>query len=409
MWSTYLTFILAALTASSLAAPSPLTTSATTVATLSGIQSGTAHDGILIHVLRTEDLIADKLKAKPLLLERLSHLLIKVELGNQSVAVNGHSLPMLPGSHPLEVSVKLQQVQMLKMPKDSPLVPLGLTPPEVLSIADKYMSEGIVAAMLSVTQEPLIVEAMREDNTPVQAEAYKVTIGMKILEVDGMSLAETDLPPVDLLHLIVHPDQADPSKVATVTTLAPEALSDSQPASSPAGMLNAALDTTRASLESTLNALSNAMQGMVAHASGLLNGSRARKPCHKHHHHHHHQKGAASKAKKPVELAAATKAPEATSEHPISRHSAASTFRHRMGCFVKMVARSSLAVLLLGLPLALVLLVFSALVSTILRRRLEASTAAASTPPAYEAIPADEKLTEDQQIIIIHAADADKI
>ncbi|WAR52058.1 hypothetical protein PtB15_1B497 [Puccinia triticina] len=384
MWSTYLTFLLAALTASSWAAPSPLTTSATTVATLSGLQSGNAHDGILIHVIRTEDLIADKLKSKPLLLEKLSHLLIRVELGNQSVAVNGHPLPMLPGARPLEVSVKLKQVQMLKMPKDSPLVPLGLTPPEVLSIADKYMSEGIVAAMLSVTQEPLGIEAMREDATPVQAEAYKVTIGIKILEVDGMSLSETDLPAVDLLHLIVHPDQADPTKVATVTTLAPEALSDPQPDPSllgssasmtPAGMLDAALDTTRASLASTLHALSNAMQGMAAHASGLLSGTRARKPCHKHHHHHHsNNKGAAAKSKaKPVELAAATKAP-ASSEQPTVRHSAVTAFRHRMRCFFKM-----------------------------------ASEAAATVPPAYEAIPADEKLAEDQQIIIIHAADADKI
>ncbi|KAH9441656.1 hypothetical protein Pst134EA_032708 [Puccinia striiformis f. sp. tritici] len=350
MWPAYLTFLLAALTASSLAAPSPLTTSATTVATLSGLQSGN-ENGILIHVLRTEDLIADKLKSKPLLLEKLSHLLIRVELGNQSVAVNGHSLPMLPGSHPLEVSVKLKEVQMLKMPKDSPLVPLGLTAPEVLNIADKYMSEGIVAALLSVTQEPLIVEAVREDNTPVQAEAYKVTIGIKILEVEGMSLAETDLPAVDLLHLIVHPDQADPSKVATVTTLAPEALVDPQPAASafatgnmgPAAMLDAALDSTRASLESTLHALSNAMQGMAAHASGMLNGSRPRKPCHKHHHNHH--KGAAPKTHaKPIELAAATKAPEP--HQPVSRHS----FRHRLACFAKMVARSSLAVLLVASP-----------------------------------------------------------
>ncbi|POW02839.1 hypothetical protein PSTT_11521, partial [Puccinia striiformis] len=373
---------------SSLAAPSPLTTSATTVATLSGLQSGN-ENGILIHVLRTEDLIADKLKSKPLLLEKLSHLLIRVELGNH-------------------------QRQAKRSPdaqdaKDSPLVPLGLTAPEVLNIADKYMSEGIVAALLSVTQEPLIVEAVREDNTPVQAEAYKVTIGIKILEVEGMSLAETDLPAVDLLHLIVHPDQADPSKVATVTTLAPEALVDPQPAASafatgnmgPAAMLDAALDSTRASLESTLHALSNAMQGMAAHASGMLNGSRPRKPCHKHHHNHH--KGAAPKTHaKPIELAAATKAPEP--HQPVSRHS----FRHRLACFAKMVARSSLAVLLVALPFALVFLVFTFIISSLLRRRLNSESSASTIPPAYQAIPVDEKFNDEQQVIVISVQDADK-
>lgn len=420
MWSQCLTFLLAALTASSLAAPSPLTTSASTTATLSGL-SGSAHDGILIHVIRTEDLIADKLKSKPLLLERLSHLLIQVELGNQSVAVNGHHLPMLPGDQPLQVSVKLKQVTMLKMPDESPLVPLGLTPPEVLNIADKYMSEGIVAALLSVTQEPLAVEATRPNHSPVQAEAYKVTIGIKILEVDGMALAATNLPTIDLLHLVVHPDEADPSKVATVTTLVVDAPVASQaPAGlpfTPAGMLDAALDSTRASLESTLNALSSVMQGVAAQAGTLFNASRARKPCHQRPHHAPHDKVPAAAVHKPtaetkpaVQLAAVTK--DAEPEHPVGRQSAVSTFRRRMNCFIKMVARSSLAVLLFGLPFAFVFLVLSTLVSSLLRRRLEASVAAAESahiPPVYEALPGDEKLAlEHQQIIIIAAPDADK-
>ncbi|POW04015.1 hypothetical protein PSTT_10706 [Puccinia striiformis] len=367
MWPAYLTFLLAALTASSLAAPSPLTTSATTVATLSGLQSGN-ENGILIHVLRTEDLIADKLKSKPLLLEKLSHLLIRVELGNQSVAVNGHSLPMLPGSHPLEVSVKLKEVQMLKMPKDSPLVPLGLTAPEVLNIADKYMSEGIVAALLSVTQEPLIVEAVREDNTPVQAEAYKVTIGIKILEVEGMSLAETDLP-------------------------APAASAFATGNMGPAAMLDAALDSTRASLESTLHALSNAMQGMAAHASGMLNGSRPRKPCHKHHHNHH--KGAAPKTHaKPIELAAATKALNLISPSAAT-HSA--TGWHASPRWLLVHPRRSLV----ALPFALVFLVFTFIISPSSVVDSTGESSASTIPPAYQAIPVDEKFNDEQQVIVI--------
>jgi len=408
MW--FLTFLLAALSASTLAAPSPLATSATTTATLSGLESGSPQDGILIHVIRTEDLIADKLASKPLLLERLSHLLIRVELGNQSVAVNGHDLPMLPGARPLEVSVQLKQVQMVKMPKDSPLVPLGLTPPEVLNIADKYMSEGIVAAMLTVSQEPLSVLAVREDYSPVQAEAYKVTIAIKILEVDGLSLAQTDIPAIDLLHLVVHPDQADPTKVATVTTLAPEALSDSQPSASAMsgatkGMLRNVLDSTLASFESTLRALSSAMHGAAAHSNHMLSGAHHRKPCHKRphpHHPHHHHEALKAAASQPHRLAA-----EAPEQPPHKQHS----FRHKMGCFVRMVARSSLAVLMLGIPLALVVLLFSALISSLLRRRLQALDASAP-PPVYEAINADDDHHHDEKpfiIVPIVAPDADKL
>ncbi|KNZ46173.1 uncharacterized protein VP01_749g7 [Puccinia sorghi] len=386
---------------STLAAPSPLATSAMTTATLSGLESGSPQDGILIHVIRTEDLIADKLASQPLLLERMSHLLIRVQLGNQSVAVNGHDLPILPGDRPLEVNVQLKQVQMVKMPKDSPLVPLGLTPPEVLNIADKYMSEGIVAAMLTVSQEPLSVLAMREDYSPVQAEAYKVTIAIKILEVDGLSLAQTEIPAIDLLHLVVHPDQADPTKVATVTTLAPESLSDPQP-SAPAvtdankGMFRNVLDATRASLESTLRALSSAMHGVAAHSNHMLSGGHHRKPCHKrpHHHHHHpnHSHHQASVASQPHHLA--VEAPEKQPHH--KQHS----FRHKMGCFVRMVARSSLAVLILGLPLALVVVLFSALISFLLRRRRQAPDSS-TPPPVYEAIPTSEDHLDEKSSIIV--------
>lgn len=428
MWSAYLPFLLTAVTAFTSAAPSPLTTSATTVTTLSGIHSADSNnDGILIHVLRTEDLIADKIKSKPLLLERLSHLLIRVELGNQTVAVNGHHLPVLPGAdRPLEISVKLKQVQMLKMPDDSPLVPLGLTPPELLNIADKYMSEGIVAAMLSVVQEPLLVEATREDNTPVQAEAFKVTIGMKILEVDGLSLAETDIPAVDLLHLIVHPDATNPSVVSTITTLAPEALNDPPPAQSPsgflghamstppAGLLSSALASTRASLESSLQSLRNAVHGMAAHASGLLSGSHHRRPCAKHHHHQHYpqqqekgQPAATLVAGKPIESAAVVSSPsEATPEKSIGRHSLLKSFRRKMICFIKAFSRSSILILLLGLPLALVFLLFTTVLSTLVRRRMISNSQAL---PTYQAIMVDEKLSDEEIVVLMSAVDAQKL
>lgn len=407
MWSAFVSLLFTTLAASSLAAPSPLSTSSSTVTTLSG---DNVNGGILIHVLRTEDLIADKFPSKPLLLERLSHMLIRVELGKQTVNVNGHHLPILPGSHrPLEMRVQLRQVQMLKMPSNSPLVPLRLSAPEVSNIADKYMSEGVVAAMLRVTQEPLAVEATRGDNTSIQAEAFKVTIAIKILQVDGLSLSETDLPPVDLLHLIAHPDPNDPTKVATFTTLAPEELTGHNPGmparfdSHPASMINSAIDRTRASILSTLQSLGNALNGMAAATAAYVKGHHSRKPCHKRPHHPAHQ------AAKSIDFAATTAvAPKKhTPEMPVGRTSTVDSFRRKMKCITKMIAHSSIAILLLGLPLALVLMAFASSLSNIIRHRRE-SALSDDIPPTYMTVAVDEKLSDEEVVLLINSAHVDK-
>ncbi|KNZ51786.1 uncharacterized protein VP01_3810g1 [Puccinia sorghi] len=101
---------------------------------------------------------------------------------------------------------------------------------------------------------------MREDYSPVQAEAYKVTIAIKILEVEGLALAQMEIPAIKILHLVVHPNQADPTKVATVTKLAPEALSEPHlfaPTATDAnkGIFHNVLDA-HASLKSTLRSSS---------------------------------------------------------------------------------------------------------------------------------------------------------
>lgn len=166
--------------------------------TIEGPQGSNA--GLLINVLRTDDLIADGIPSKPLLLEKISHLLIRVELSPTKCSVNGHSLPLTPsdsremvkagkvkkevdpttGEVKLKMMVEMKQVQTLKLPKDSPLVPLGLTSPELLKISEKYMAEGVVGAVLSVSEEPVEVEASTMKGEKLDAQAYKVTIGIQV-------------------------------------------------------------------------------------------------------------------------------------------------------------------------------------------------------------------------------------
>ncbi|EGF98082.1 uncharacterized protein MELLADRAFT_118613 [Melampsora larici-populina 98AG31] len=236
--------LLSLLTLASLAAfgaTEPLKTTTSKVMTMEGPSE--TNGALMINVLRTDDLIADHMPSKPLLLEKISHLLIKVEISPSKCLINGHSLPLTShasrkmiedgtvkeevdpksGRKKLKMNVEMQQVQTLKVPKDSPLVPLGLTKPELLKISEKYMAEGVVGAVLSVTEKPVDVEASTMDGQKLEAEAFQVTIGIQIVEIDGVLLSTTDLPSTDLLELIVHPDPEDPSKVLAITTLAPEA------------------------------------------------------------------------------------------------------------------------------------------------------------------------------------------
>lgn len=409
---------LLALAPLSSAAPSPLTTTASTLTTMEGPNSD--HSGLLIHVLRTEDLVADKIKNKPLLLEKLSHLIIRVELGNDTVSVNGHSLPVL--SHnphdTLRVAVKLEQVQMLKMPKNSPLVPLGLTKPELLKLSNKYMSEGLVGAMLSVKQEPLIVQAIREDGVHIDAKAFKVTIAIKILELDGVQLERTNLPAVDLLHLIVHPDPKHPSKVATMTTVAPPQLSGSKPAPAVADpisqatsalknllphgsasrddLLRHALEASRASLAAALGSFGHAMghfgsslshashsaaHRLASHASHLLEGVHHthRKPCHRPRPSHKAIVSSAQLAAIRAAHQAVHGTPARVNKHAhesvhgapeqVTKHAHGSSFSRTLACLIKTATRSSVAVLLLGLPLLLVSLLYTVLRPKVLEYR----------------------------------------
>ncbi|KAI8457494.1 secreted protein [Phakopsora pachyrhizi] len=377
------------------ATPRPLSTSASTTATMEG--PGAENSGLLIHVLRTEDLIADKLESKPLLLEKTSHLIIRVELGKDTVDVNGHSLPVLGQEKdkdgkdvPLEMSVTLKQVQMLKMPKDSPLVPLGLSSPELLKISEKYMSEGLVGAVLSVRQEPLSVEAERDDGVKVEAKAYKVTIGIKILEVEGMTLEQTSLPSIDLLHLMVQPDPENPTKVATMTTLAPPELSeDSAPFGSvaeaaealksilptdvpnvsglpsPSDLFDAAMAATSSSISSALAAMSETANRLVSHAGGMIKGSHHRRPCPGHRHRLGHGAHAATNQPEVKDHALSAHQSSGSDNHtnepvlPPATHHRASTLPRTLACLIKMASRSMMTIMIFTLPVLLAIALHS--------------------------------------------------
>ncbi|KAG0147887.1 hypothetical protein CROQUDRAFT_132319 [Cronartium quercuum f. sp. fusiforme G11] len=337
--------LLGLLTAASLVAfgtPEPLRTTTSKMMT---VESPRDSDGaLLINVLRTDDLIADRIPSKPLLLEKISHLLIRVELTPTKCSINGHTLPLTSsesdkmvkegkvreevdpktGGRKLKMTVEMKQVQTLNLPKESPLIPLGLTSPELLKISEKYMAEGVVGAMLSVFEEPLKVEAASLRGEKLDAHAYKVTIGIQIMEIDGVILSTTDLPSIDLLELIVHPDPQDPSKVVAITTIAPEALKESPVAASsgsvPADSSPASfLAGFEANLLLALDTFGNMMKKIKKSAHELASASpkpHHRKPCGMGRYRHHTQK-AGHQSDAPVPVAAEHLKPTLATESPL--------------------------------------------------------------------------------------------
>ncbi|MBW0553415.1 hypothetical protein O181_093130 [Austropuccinia psidii MF-1] len=410
MWIKKIILNLIFLSNLNLAKPNPLKTSSSTMATIQTPQ--TNHQSLLVHVLRTEDLIADKLQNQPHLLKKLSHLLISIELGNQTLNLNGHHLPILPGKdHLVQVAVKLKQVQMLKLPKSSPLVPLGLTSSELIKIADKYMSQGIVAAMLTIKQNELPVEAKIENGPQIQANAFKVTVSIKILEIDNVSLTQTNLPVIDLIHLIVHPDPIDPSKVATITTLAPTLSSSSLSSSltnsnqptinslkTPSETLNSLFDQSRHSIDSTLNAIANFIHNLASQANNLLRKPFISKPCSKKlkahrlvdHQDHPPQPQINSKKLDTIK--------SNQSNHPQIKQS-------KLACLIKMAIRSSIIILLFGLPLLFVSLILTAIVSSFLRRHRDHITHL--NVPTYDQAMSEKKILDEEAIVLLSAADLD--
>lgn len=188
-----------------LATAEPLKTTSSRVMTVEGPDSSS--DGaLMINVLRTDDLIADHIPSKPLLLEKISHLVIRVEIKANQCLINGHPMPLThahsdemlskgmmtedtdphTGHRQLKMTVEMKQVQTLKLPKDSPLVPLGLSKPELLQISEQYMAEGVVGAVLSISEEPVEVDVSTVDGQKLDAQAIKITIGIQVSIFHGL-------------------------------------------------------------------------------------------------------------------------------------------------------------------------------------------------------------------------------
>ncbi|KAH9811943.1 secreted protein [Melampsora americana] len=449
--------LLSLLTLATLAAfgaTKPLKTTTSKVMTMEGPSE--TNGALMINVLRTDDLIADHMPSKPLLLEKLSHLLIKVEISPSKCLINGHSLPLTSGASrkmiedgtvkeevdphsgrkTLKMNVEMQQVQTLKVPKDSPLVPLGLTKPELLKISEKYMAEGVVGAVLSVTEKPVDVEATTMDGQQLEAQAFQVTIGIQIMEIDGVLLSTTELPSTDLLELIVHPDPEDPSKVLAITTLAPDAEEDDQSSlpesfyeepsgslfdslmkSSLAALPAAALASSANMFEDFMNKLSESLAPEVAPEPQTPHH---RKPCHKGKHHAAPLPSASEDAKsESASLAgevqalhqslAASSDDASPVETPIPRHHKG----FRLGCMLHMFWKHSSTGLRVGIPALFLLALFFAAgkLATRLRERRQESEESESkalldnqSPEVDEKPFADEeetRLNNGEMVVII--------
>lgn len=440
--------LLSLLTLASLAAfgaTKPLKTTTSKVMTMEGPSE--TNGALMINVLRTDDLIADHMPSKPLLLEKLSHLLIKVEISPSKCLINGHSLPLTSdasrrmiddgtvkqevdpksGRKTLKMNVEMQQVQTLKVPKDSPLVPLGLTKPELLKISEKYMAEGVVGAVLSVTEKPVDVEASTMDGQKLEAEAFQVTIGIQIVEIDGVLLSTTDLPSTDLLELIVHPDPEDPSKVLAITTLAPEAEDDEEslPESffeEPSGSLFDSLmksslaSLPAAALASSANMfedLMNKLSGSLAPAAPVTPDSQTphhRKPC------KHHAAPLASASEDisqnspagdvqalPQSLAALSDEASPV-EQPIARHHKGFS----LSCVVKMFWKHSSTGLKIGIPALLFLALFFAvgkLATRLREKRQESEDSESKALLAHQTTEVDEKPFADDEEMRLNNGD----
>jgi hypothetical protein len=187
---------------------------------------------LFLHVLRTASLLSPSSPPDHPLLSQASHLVVKVEISDDGVRLNGVDVPLLPsckgnvGRETAEVLMQLPGVQTLRVPDGSAVMTEALDEqgrlnPEALeTLAEEYLGEGgLLGVKVSLRREKVEVDVVGLSEEAGIGEGWRVDVGVQILTLHGHNLVPTPLPPLHLLHIVVQPSHGSDARPFTTTTL----------------------------------------------------------------------------------------------------------------------------------------------------------------------------------------------
>jgi len=176
-----------------------------------------------VHLSRVDDLV-DENDSNRLLLERLTHVAIEIQMLPERgcMRVNSQDIPLFPEDDESKPSsnaalVHIAQAQSYSIPSD---LPEGLFSPEGIDALTNVMSKGIVSVEIKLEREDVKVDAIGNEVAMAIVDNVKLRrIGLyiKIHEVEGVDLEHTSLVYAPVMQLLVKSDEDGNTQVTTLS------------------------------------------------------------------------------------------------------------------------------------------------------------------------------------------------